>query len=297
MKVLLTGATGFLGRYVQARLAAEGVETVATGRRAPDPTWAADLLDPADAERIVARVGATHLVHLAWYVEPGEYWRSPVNLRWVEATTRLVDAFCRHGGEKVVVAGTGAEYADSPRPSREDDTPLNPATFYGVAKDATRRLVAATCAHYGASWAWGRIYVPFGAGEPSQRLMPSLIAALTGARPPFGVNGAATRDFIHAADVAAALVTLLNGQARGAYNVSSGQAVQVAAVVRELAGLVGGDPAAILDLETARPGEPAMMAGDNNKLRDLGWSPRLSLRAGLEKMLADMAPNRGGTGS
>lgn len=292
MKVLLTGATGFLGGYVRANLAARGIETVAVCRRAPDPAWAADLLNPTDTDRIVARAGATHLLHLAWYVEHGEYWRSPLNLRWVEATTRLVDAFCRQGGKKVVVSGTGAEYAAAASPSREDETPVAPATFYGVAKDAARRLVAATCAHYGASWAWGRIYVPYGAGESSQRLIPSLIAALTGTRAPFGVNGSATRDFIHAADAAAALVTLLTDPARGAYNVSSGQAVQIAALVRDLAGRVGGDPAAILGLNSERPGEPTVMTGDNAKLRGLGWAPAFSLAAGLEKTLADMGVER-----
>lgn len=288
MKVLLTGATGFLGRYVQTSLAAQGIETVAVGRRLADPAWSVDLLNPAEIEPIVARAEATHLLHLAWYVEPGEYGRSPLNLRWVETTTRLVDAFCRHGGKKVIVAGTAAEYADSDLPSREDAAPLLPATFYGVAKDATRRLVAATCAHYGAAWVWGRIYLPFGAGEDPQRLTPSLIAALTGKRAPFGVNGSAHRDFIHASDAATALVTLMRGEAQGVYNVCSGQTVQIAALVKELADLLGADPAAILNLTTARPGEPAVVAGDNKKLRDLGWAPAFSLPVGLEKTLTDM---------
>ena len=95
MKVLLTGATGFLGRYVQAILTTHGIETVAIGRRVPDAAWAVDLLNLADIERVVERAGATHLLHLAWYVEGSDYWRSPLNLRWVESTLRLADAFCR----------------------------------------------------------------------------------------------------------------------------------------------------------------------------------------------------------
>ncbi len=287
MKVLLTGAGGFLGRYVQANLTERGIETVAIGRSTPDPAQAVDLLNPADIERGVARAGATHLLHLAWDVSPGEYWHSTVNLRWVESTLRLVEAFCKHGGRKVVIAGSCAEYAGTDSLSQEDATPLVPATLYGVAKDATRRLVAATCLHYGAAWAWGRIYLPYGAGEHPQRLIPSLIGALTGARPPFGVNGNACRDFIHAADVASALVSLTQDQAQGAYNICSGEAVQIAAVVRQLAGLLGADPAAILDRATARPGEPAVVAGEDRKLRDLGWAPAFSLVAGLQKTLGD----------
>ena len=64
-----------------------------------------------------------------------------------EVTTRLVDAFCVAGGQQVVIAGTCAEYEWTHGYRREDSTPLNLATLYGTAKDATRRMVAAACYH------------------------------------------------------------------------------------------------------------------------------------------------------
>ena len=57
----------------------------------------------------------THLLHLAWYAEPGLFWRSPENLRWVEASLRLLRAFAEHGGQRAVMAGSCAEYAWQPR--------------------------------------------------------------------------------------------------------------------------------------------------------------------------------------
>ena len=292
MRVMLTGGSGFLGRYVLDSLRRQSIETVVLGRRrAPDAAFAdfieTDLLAAPDFAALVKASGATHLLHLAWYAEHGKYWTSSLNLRWVEATTRLVEAFCTAGGQHVVVAGTCAEYDWSYGYCREDCTPLNPATLYGTAKDAARRLVMAVCGQYRVPCAWGRVFLPFGAGEDCQRLIPSLIDVFRGKRPPFGVNATAYRDFLHAADVAEGFIALLRNGASGAYNISSGQPVPVEEVVRKLAQLLDADPQAVLDLTTERPGEPPLLVGDNCKLKILGWQAKFSLMQGLEKTVCE----------
>lgn len=286
MRVLLTGASGFLGRYVLSSLDRQGIEVVMLGRlRPPGHAFAefiqADLLEGPDFAALVRASAATHLLHLAWYAGPADYWSSPLNLRWVDATTRLVESFCQAGGQQVVVAGTCAEYDWSHGYCREDGTPLQPATLYGTAKDVARRLAMAVCAQRQVPCAWGRVFLPFGAGEAEQRLVPSLMAALRGTRAPFGVNATSYRDFLHACDVAEALTAMLLKGASGAYNISSGQPVLVGDVVRELARQLNADAHAVLDRTTERPGEPPLLVGDNHKLKTLGWRPALSLAQGL----------------
>ncbi len=294
MKVLVTGASGFLGTYALASLKRHGIEAVAIGRQRPreiEPTAfiAADLLAIRDFSDLVATAGATHLLHLAWYAEHGKYWSSPLNLRWVEATTRLVEAFCHAGGRQVVVAGTCAEYDWSYGYCREDSTPLNPSTLYGIAKDAARRLVTAVCARQEVPCAWGRVFQPYGSGEAGQRLIPSLADVFQGRRPPFGVNAMVYRDFLHASDVAEGIVALLRAGAAGQFNISSGQPVQIEWVVRELAMLLAVDPEPVLALTTERPGEPVLLAGENLKLKALGWQPEYSLGKGLEQTLSNLS--------
>lgn len=291
MRVLLTGASGFLGRYVLECLHQQGIETVTLGRHMPDNAVTdfieADLLVVPNFVSIVKESGATHLLHLAWYAEHGKYWTSAQNLRWLEATTRLVEAFCDAGGQRVVVAGTCAEYDWSHGYCRESSTPLNPATLYGTAKDATRRLVMAVCAQQQVACAWGRVFLPFGTGESDQRLIPSLIDIFRGKRPPFGVNALAYRDFLHASDVAEGFVTLLKHGESGVYNISSGQPVRLGDVVQELAQLLNADPQPVLDLTVERSGEPVLLVGENIKLKALGWRPMFSLLQGLERTVKE----------
>lgn len=295
MRVLLTGASGFLGRYALDSLRREGAEVLMLGRRRiPDSAFAefiaADLLAAPDFAALVKESRATHLLHLAWYAEHGKYWTSPLNLRWVEATTRLIEAFCEAGGRQVAVAGSCAEYDWSHGYCREASTPSNPATLYGTAKDAARRLAMAVCAQHQVQCAWGRVFLPFGTGESSQRLIPSLIEVFRGQRPSFGVNAPAYRDFLHASDVAEGFVALLRSAESGVYNISSGQPVQLAGVVRELAQLLGANPQAVLDLTTVRPSEPPLLAGENLRLKALGWQPALSLAQGLERTVREALP-------
>ena len=285
MKVLLTGASGFIGHHVLRALQKHAIEVVAVGRTRPQPSVQfveADLLTVTDFGPLLQQAQATHLLHLAWYAEHGKYWTSPLNLRWLDATTRLVEGFCAVGGQQVVVAGTCAEYDWTHGYCREDGTPLNPATLYGTAKDATRRLVMAVCAQHKVPCAWGRIFLPYGQGESTSRLIPSLIDVFRGVRAPFGVNTTAYRDLLHASDVAHGFVRLLTSGASGAYNISSGDPVRLAEIVTTLASVLGADPDPVLALSTARPGEPPILVGENLKLNALGWQPELTLGLGLK---------------
>jgi len=292
MTVLVTGASGFLGSYVLEALRRRGRAVVAVGRRPPANLGksrfiSADLLAVSDWPALLREAGASELLHLAWYAEHGAYWTSPLNLRWVDATVRLVEAFCATGGQRVVVSGTCAEYDWSWGYCREDATPLVPATLYGTAKDAARRLVAAVCREHGVPCAWGRVFLLHGRGETADRLVPSLIAALRGQRPPFAMNAQAFRDVLHAADVADALLTLLEAEANGAFNICSGQPTALADVLRHLACCLEADPEPILALTTSRPDDPPLLVGAPTKMSDLGWRPSLTLEEGLARHIAE----------
>lgn len=294
MRVLLTGGSGFLGRHVLEALRRRSIGTVLVGRRPPADGLAtdfiqADLLNGPDGRAVFKAAGATHLVHLAWYVEHGRYWTSELNPRWAEATVRLVEACCEAGCQGMVLAGTCAEYDWSQGWCLEGSTPLRPGSPYGASKDMARREAMARSAMQGVPCAWGRVFLPYGAGENPLRLVPSLIHALQGQRAPFPVDTLARRDFLHASDVAEGFVTMLCQGASGEFNISSGEPVEVGELLRELARLLAANPQPMIDVAGPRSGEPPLLAGDNRKLRSLGWLPRLTLVEGLERTLREVA--------
>ncbi len=215
-RIVLTGATGFVGAHVVPALQARGYEVHALGRRPPSGAVAfhqVDLLDANAVRGAMFAIGASHLLHLAWYAEPGLYWHSPANLDWVAATLALVRVFREAGGARAVVAGTCAEYAWGPERLGEDGC-CAPATLYGAAKDGTRRILAAYASESGLSFAWGRLFFLYGPGEKPGRLVSDAFRALSSGERFATSQGHQRRDFSHVADVAEAFAALVDTDGR-----------------------------------------------------------------------------------
>lgn len=275
MKVLITGASGFIGTYVLKCLQSSNIDAVVVGRTRPASYLGdfikTDLLEISDFNNLISKANASHLIHLAWYAEHGSYWTSSLNLRWVESTIKLAEAFCLAGGQHIVAAGTCAEYDWTYGYCIEEKTPLTPVTLYGTSKDAARRLLMSLCAMYKVTCSWGRIFMPYGPGEDIRRLIPALNNVFNFKQPPFAVGSYSFRDFLHVEDVASGFISLLNSRANGEFNICSGNPTQISEVIKFLANARNQDPRIVLDHSVSRIGEPLMLVGDNKKLTMLGW--------------------------
>ena len=144
--VLVTGATGFIGRHALDPLVARGFRVHAvTSRplrtRKSDVTWhRADLLNLDAVSALVASVRPSDLLHFAWSLAPGGSVGPIETLRWVQATLDLVRQFEQHGGTRAVIAGSCAEYDWNHGYCLEDRTPLAPRSV--LRRRQERRAIA-----------------------------------------------------------------------------------------------------------------------------------------------------------
>ena len=160
----MTGATGFLGARVLAPLQARGFEIHVAGRSPPKCQQVvfhqADILQAEQLRSAVQSARATHLLHLAWYAEPGQFWSSPLNLDWVSASLNLVRTFVETGGLRAVIAGTCAEYQWGPDRFYETEFSLRACNLVWRIEGCSPSCSHGLCGHRAAIARLGSNFLP-----------------------------------------------------------------------------------------------------------------------------------------
>ncbi len=276
--VLVTGASGFVGRHVVATLRARGHDVLAPDRHT------LDLFNGSAVRRWMERARPSGLIHLAWCTDPADYRHSPLNQSWLDVSTLLHGLFCANGGVRAVFAGSCAEYDWSAGVCSEDTPCVSPGDAYTRAKIALGQQVLGT-----PNTVWARLFFLLGPGESGGRLVPSLAAALArGERGEIG-PGHLRRDFLDVRDASRALVDLFECEFEGTVNVGSGAALAVADVALAVGRLLGatervgiGERAAPVDAT------PLVLADIRRLVAATGFAPRYTLD---ETLLAALTPD------
>jgi nucleoside-diphosphate-sugar epimerase len=308
-RILITGASGFIGRQVALALgrtsggSGDQIHTVQhTARQMSDSrNHTVDLMDPKQVDRLMERLQPTHLIHLAWYAEHGKFWVSPRNLDWVAASVHLFQTFVNNGGQRALFAGSSAEY-DWSSPSRflsytqgpdrsrenpglllnEEKSPSHPSTLYGVCKNSLRQMIEKFSP---IPTAWARIFFLYGPGEDARRLVPSILHPLLDDQPAIVRSGAHVRNLMHVEDSARALVHILKSPATGIINVASPETTTLENVARILGDLTGKSPLLQIEYAPGTADNPLVLTADTAKLSNLGFVSKYSLASGLAMLV------------
>lgn len=276
MRVLLTGATGFIGSHVARDLLRRGHEVHATIRPSSDRRRIADLegrLVVHDGDLDLVPVRPDVAVHLAWYAVPGKYLAAPENRDCLEASRRLLAKLdCR-----AVFAGTCFEFDTSLGTLRED-SPVKPTSLYAECKDALRRDVERR-----PDSAWIRFFYQYGPWEDERRFVPNVILSLLRGRPAKLSPGDQGRDYLHVEDVASAVCAVAESRLEGCVNIGSGEAPTIKSLAGRLGELAGRPDLLQFGAVDYYPGEPMRIQAETAKLRSTGWTPTYDAASGLRQ--------------
>lgn len=288
MRVLVTGASGFVGYVVAAQLVKSGHEVLGLTRSDSSPLpgdvirVTGNLLDIGTVSQAVSQVDA--VCHLAALVQARESFTAPLTY-WrtnVTGTLQLLQAIAESPASRLVLASTCAVHGTPPEQPISELAPLAPSSPYGTSKLAADHA-AADLARTGTCGAISlRAFNIAGAahGRPdsdSTRLIPRLLAVRQGQTPEFSINGdgSAVRDFLHVTDMASAFLLALDACTPGqwrAYNVGSGQGHTVREVISTVESVTGG---LVPTRRLSAAVEPPKLLADSSRIRsELGWFPK-----------------------
>lgn len=312
MRVLVTGATGFAGRWLVRDLEAAGHTTIPTPRR--------DELDLRDAQAVGAFVATTApdaIAHLAGIAYGPDARRAPDDAFAVNAggTRTILAAAEAIAPDLPVLVVSSSEVYGAPRaldlPIAES-APIRAEQPYGRSKVGLERAAADAAGRGVRRIAIGRPFNHTGPGQRLEFVVPALArrvidAARDGRSTIAAGNVDVRRDFADVRDVARAYRLILEALARGelasgpqprVYNIATGRSTPIREIATAFGALAGLDVGIEIDPALVRSDDPAEIRGDASRIAtDLGWRPTIPLEDTLRDVFADVrarapAPSR-----
>lgn len=292
MKVLLTGATGFIGSHLARTLVASGAHVTAVIKPSTSRSRIPDLLGeieiiPCDVgnreylERTLRRDVPDVCIHLAWHGWSGPSLTADDNLLSMASSLELLRTLVDVGCPRFVGVGTCFEY-DPASAAMSETSPVRPKDLYGVCKHELSVVAQALRPIVKMSVAWARVFLVYGPADDERRLVPSLVRSLIRGEPAKMTLGEQVRDVVHVEDAAAAIWAIARSGHVGPVNVASGVPVRVVDIAQEIARIVGRPDLLQVGALPYRAFEPPVLVADTTLLRQtIGWSPRFDLRTGL----------------
>jgi GDP-4-dehydro-6-deoxy-D-mannose reductase len=293
MRALVTGATGFVGRYLVEALRRDGAEVFACAgpRDLNSEHFKIDLADPRTLREALDAWHPTVIFHLAAQTFVPESLTSPIETYETNAigTARLAQAV-REGAPGTpprIVFTSSAEVYGTRDPG---DFPLRegldvrPATPYGASKASAEAILLGESHSFGLDVVIARAFNHIGPEQDERFVVASLAAQLAriaaGGPPTLLVgNLTAARDFLDVRDVVAAYIALARqGEGGHVYNVCSGRAVAIRDILRELIAIARVPVEVREDPNRARPADVPLSVGSAEKLRaSTNWRPQIAL--------------------
>jgi GDP-4-dehydro-6-deoxy-D-mannose reductase len=301
MRIFVTGANGFVGRWLERELRSCGHEVVG----APGP----DVLDIADRSGLVrwlddpagAPDAVVHLAGMAFAPDAGKDPSEAFRVN-VGGTVAVFEALRQLGVRPPVLVSCSADAYGTPRkedlPLRED-APLAPNSAYALSKVAQEGVAAEASSRYGFPVVVTRSFNHAGPGQRPVFVVPAMAQRVIAVK-----RGLATsipagnidvrRDLTDVRDVVVAYRLLVEAAAQSALasrltvvNVASGEMVSVRAVIERLCKLASVEPKIEIDPSLVREGDPIEIRGDASLARTLvGWQPSIPIQQTLIDVLA-----------
>ena len=303
MRVLVTGASGFVGGHLLAALRLAGHDPIAAGGpRDGAPFVPLDILAPEAVRAVVDAAAPDAIVHLAGQAFVPQSLADPLGTFAINATgtVHLLEAVRavreRGGSTPRVLIVSSAEVYGRHAPERmplDEAAPLRPGNPYAASKAAAEACALAWSRAYGLDVLVARPFNHIGPGQDARFVVASFAAQLAaiaagGPRLMHVGNLDAQRDFLDVRDVAAAYAALIaNGRSGEVYNICSGRPVAIREVLRQLITIARVPVEIRDDPERLRPSDLPILSGDAGKLRAAtGWEPRYALDASLRDAYA-----------
>jgi nucleoside-diphosphate-sugar epimerase len=306
-RVLVTGASGFIGSHLVERLVRDGAIVSALSRtegqlaelagRLSVEFFACDLAQTEQTRRLLESCSPSIVYHFAAYPdgqETFERFRNNITAN-IESTVNLLEAFKSAGGKTFVFGDSTKAYGDSPAPYTSH-TPLQPLSSYAIAKAAGWQFCELYRRLYGTNVVSVRPTMIYGPRQNYNLITYVVQAVLKGQSEIPLMGGLQTRDPLYIDDALEAFVAIgqssdhLSGRV---VNLAGGDERPIVDIARMVVELMGSTARIVPRADQARPTDTTRSSCDNGEAKMLlNWEPGTSLRDGLQRTIRSLVPRQ-----
>jgi len=291
-KIMITGASGFLGKYVTEQFAMSGqyeVYAITSGRRSVEfPKGVivknADLLNEKETGDLIEEIQPDIMCHLAWALEDHKFLNSEKNIDWLAASIFMLRHFIKNKGSQVLFAGSSSEYGIGSLGYCETVRGRE-YSLYGITKYTFEQFAKTYCESSGVTFVCARYFSIYGPNDLREgRAIPTAIQTLMKGkkficRVPYNIW-----DFVYVEDCARATFQLVEQKCTGCYNVASGKPQMMKDVFRLISEILQCTDLVEYNLDST---EGVSLTADSTRLKEaVGDVCNTPLRDGLEKTIA-----------
>lgn len=287
-RFLLIGCTSTVGKNLVPRLIGDGHEVYGTRKESncliSEPLHSCQSIDllSSDLSEVIQRTKPEYLILASWITQPGIYLYSDDNTLWLNSYAQILDEFKRSGGRCVIGLGSCAEYY-IPQPNKISETDLVlPDSAYGKAKIALLNRIKDS----GLDYIWTRTFFQYAIDDPPGKFIKSAMLALNAGGEFHILDPLAERDFVYSDDVARVLHALITKQARGIFNIGTGQPYSNLKVVQIIHKKLGYRGSVRIN---GNPPQKTLICSTNTKLATtIGFDDWTTIQDGISLLIKDL---------
>lgn len=297
-KILITGASGLVGKAVWSRLeASDQYDLICWNKNSIKANnkcenFTGSFLSASTQERFFSKYKIDYWLHFAWETRHGYYWNAIENEAWAYFSSQFATRFLKQGGHTAFIAGTCAEYKWTDQLCDTDETPLNNRNLYAASKIFLHSTLERKFYSKSKKLIWGRIFFPYGNGDKSKRLLPHIISKALNDEPIELENPYKSLDFINTELIAEAVFKSLSLPTENhVINLSTGTAVALIDLANIVTKAFNSKSEIIFDKYIKH--DHSKVFGDSSVLRNLLNKPDLNGKHEFSKFISTYSPKEG----
>lgn len=289
-KILLTGATGLIGKELIKPLLENDYEIFAISRKPckneNTVTWlSGDLFDTQFIKHCCKKARADILIHLAWKVT-GDYANSNENFSFLASSISLLQEFQQNGGKQVFFCGSYFEYDFSQTVITEQSKLAPEKMAYTFCKNELRKIAEKFCRQNAVNFCYGRIFNVFGHNEDKKRLTRQILDNLFTDKEVIIKSGPLQKDYMYSKEIASAITAVLKSNIQGTINICTGKPIAIKDIALTIARKLHKEH--LVKFQDDFGNQPLCIYGDNTKLlTETEYKPQYSFEQAIDEIIAE----------